>query len=79
MALSFWAWVIDPKLAAILSVAGGLAGQIVAAVSVRRGVDLKSLAPFVLGASRRIPLGVLLLPSLDADRSSSSRPCSASC
>ncbi|AIQ92755.1 MULTISPECIES: sulfite exporter TauE/SafE family protein [Methylobacterium] len=68
VALSFWAWVIDPKLAAILSVAGGLAGQIVAAVSVRRGVDLKSLAPFVLGGLAGIPLGVLLLPSLDADR-----------
>lgn len=34
----------------------------------RRGVDLKSLAPFVLGGLAGIPLGVLLLPSLDADR-----------
>jgi len=67
VALSFWAWVIDPKLAAILSVAGGLTGQIVAAVSVRRGFDLERLAPFVLGGLAGIPLGVLLLPRLDAD------------
>ncbi|MHB2211068.1 sulfite exporter TauE/SafE family protein [Methylobacterium sp. CM6257] len=67
VALSFWAWVLDPKLAAVLAVSGGLAGQIVAAVSVRRGFDLGRLAPFVLGGFLGIPLGVLLLPRLDAD------------
>jgi uncharacterized membrane protein YfcA len=67
VALSFWAWVIDPKLAAVLAVSGGLAGQVVAAVSVRRGFDLGRLAPFVLGGLLGIPLGVILLPRLDAD------------
>ena len=67
VALSFWAWVIDPKLAAFLAVAGGLTGQVVAAVTVRRGFDLGRLAPFVLGGLVGIPLGVVLLPHLDAD------------
>lgn len=67
VALSFWAWVIDPQLAAILAVAGSLTGQIVAAVTVRRGFDRARLAPFVLGGLAGIPLGVLLLPHLDAD------------
>lgn len=67
VALSFWAWVIDPKLAAVLAVSGGLAGQVVAAVTVRRGLDLGRITPFVLGGLAGIPLGVLLLPRLDAD------------
>ncbi len=67
VALSIWAWVIDPKLAAVLAVSGSLTGQVVAAVTVRRGFDLKRLAPFLLGGLAGIPLGVLLLPRLDAD------------
>ena len=67
VALSFWAWVIDPQLAAVLAVAGSLTGQIVAAVTVRRGFDRARLAPFVLGGLAGIPLGVLLLPHLNAD------------
>ncbi|MCJ2137647.1 sulfite exporter TauE/SafE family protein [Methylobacterium sp. J-026] len=67
VALSFWAWVIDPQLAAILAVAGSLTGQIVAAVTVRRGFDRARLAPFLLGGLAGVPLGVLLLPHLNAD------------
>lgn len=66
-ALSVWAWVIDPTLAAVLSVAGSLGGQLVAAVQVRRGFDLSLLAPFILGGLVGIPLGVALLPRLDID------------
>lgn len=65
VAMSFWAWVLDPKLAAALSVFGALTGQIVAAFSVRRGWDVKRLLPFVLGGLLGIPLGVALLPRLD--------------
>ncbi|MDP4021649.1 sulfite exporter TauE/SafE family protein [Methylobacterium sp. NEAU 140] len=67
VAMSFWAWVIDPKLAAVLAVAGALTGQVVAALTVRRGFDPGRLAPFVLGGLVGIPLGVLLLPRLDTD------------
>ncbi|KTC22636.1 permease [Pseudomonas putida] len=65
VAMSFWAWVLDPKLAATLAVFGALTGQVVAAISVRRGFNMQRLLPFVLGGLAGIPLGVALLPSLD--------------
>lgn len=65
VAMSIWAWVIDPQLAAVLAVIGGLTGQVVAAISVRRAIDLRRLAPFLLGGLAGIPLGVVLLPHLD--------------
>lgn len=65
VALSFWAWVIDPKLAAALAVTGAFTGQVIAALSVRRGFDIRSLAPFLAGGLAGVPLGILLLPHLD--------------
>jgi hypothetical protein len=65
VAMSFWAWVLDPTLAAVLAVMGAFTGQLVAVFSVRRGFDLKRLAPFVVGGLAGVPLGVLLLPRLD--------------
>lgn len=65
VAMSFWAWALDPRLAAVLAVFGGLTGQVIAAISVRRGFDLRRLLPFVLGGLVGVPLGVLLLPRLD--------------
>ncbi|GJE70656.1 sulfite exporter TauE/SafE family protein [Methylorubrum podarium] len=65
VAMSIWAWVIDPQLAAALAVTGALAGQVVAAVTVRRGFAVGLLAPFVLGGLAGIPLGAFLLPHLD--------------
>lgn len=67
VSMSFWAWVLDPRLAAVLAVFGSLTGQIVAAVTVRRGFSLSLLWPFVLGGLAGIPLGVALLPRLDMD------------
>ena len=65
VAMSFWAWTIDPRLAAAMAVFGALTGQIIAAVTVRRGFDLKLLAPFVVGGLIGLPLGLYLLPRLD--------------
>ncbi|MFY3549417.1 sulfite exporter TauE/SafE family protein [Achromobacter insolitus] len=67
VAMSFWAWVLDPRMAATLAVFGALVGQILAAITVRRGFDLRRLLPFVLGGLLGIPLGVALLPRLDMD------------
>ncbi|THF64406.1 sulfite exporter TauE/SafE family protein [Pseudothauera rhizosphaerae] len=64
-AVSFWAWALEPRLAATLAVFGALTGQIIAALSVRRGFDARRLLPFVLGGLLGVPLGVLLLPRLD--------------
>ncbi|MBL8541290.1 MAG: sulfite exporter TauE/SafE family protein [Betaproteobacteria bacterium] len=65
VAMSFWAWSLEPRLAAALAVFGSLTGQIIAAVSVRRGFDVGLLLPFVLGGLVGVPLGVWLLPRLD--------------
>lgn len=64
-AMAIWAWVLDPQLAAVLSVFGALTGQVIAAVTVRRGFDMKRLLPFVIGGLAGIPIGVTLLPLLD--------------
>ncbi|HEY9272974.1 sulfite exporter TauE/SafE family protein [Achromobacter sp.] len=65
VAMSFWAWTIDPKLAAAMVVFGSLTGQLLAAFSVRRGFAMAHLLPFVAGGLLGIPAGVKLLPYLD--------------
>ncbi|MDR6213783.1 sulfite exporter TauE/SafE family protein [Paracidovorax wautersii] len=67
VAMSLWAWTLEPRLAAVLAVFGALTGQIIAAVTVRRGFDARRLWPFVLGGLLGVPLGVLLLPRLDVE------------
>ena len=67
VAMSFWAWGLEPRLAAALSVFGALVGQLVAVFTVRRGFNLRLLLPFVLGGLAGIPLGVMVLPHLDMD------------
>lgn len=65
VSMSFWAWTIDPRIAAVMAVFGALTGQIVAAVSIRRGLHLQSLLPFIAGGLVGIPIGVAVLPYLD--------------
>src|SRR5262245_45479927 len=65
VALSVWAWAVEPRLAAAMAVFGGLTGQLLAAVTVRRGFDMKRLLPFLAGGVVGIPIGVWLLPRLD--------------
>lgn len=65
VAMSFWAWTIDPKLAAVMAVFGGLTGQIMATLTVNRVTDWRRLAPFLVGGLMGLPLGLLLLPRLD--------------
>jgi uncharacterized protein len=64
-AMSFWAWSLDPKTAATLAVFGALTGQLIAAVTVRRGFDWKRLAPFLMGGLVGIPIGVAILPAIN--------------
>jgi len=66
VAMSFWAWTVEPQLAAALVVFGALTGQIVGAVSVRRGFNLPVLLPFLVGGLAGIPIGTVILPLLDA-------------
>lgn len=66
VAMSFWDWTVEPRLAAVLAVFGALTGQVIAAVTVRRGFDPRLLLPFVLGGLVGVPVGVWLLPRIDA-------------
>ncbi|MFO1271558.1 MAG: sulfite exporter TauE/SafE family protein [Rubrivivax sp.] len=65
VALSFWAWVLPPQLAAVLSVFGALTGQLLAAFTVRRGFEAKRVLPFIAGGLAGLPIGLLLLPHVD--------------
>ena len=67
VAMSIWAWTLDPKLAAVLSVFGALTGQIISAISVRRGFRWPVLLPYVLGGLAGIPIGIAILPRLDVE------------
>lgn len=65
VAMSFWAWGIEPRLAGLLAVFGGLTGQIVSALSLRRGLNLPLLWPYLAGGLLGIPLGVVVLRNVD--------------
>ncbi|MDP1901816.1 MAG: sulfite exporter TauE/SafE family protein [Rubrivivax sp.] len=65
-ALSFWVWALPPQLAAVLAVFGGLCGQLLAAFTVRRGFDARAVLPFIGGGLLGLPLGLWLLPHIDA-------------
>ena len=67
-AMSIWVWGVNPQLAAVMAVFGGLTGQIISVIRVRRGWHLSLLWPFVLGSGVGIPLGTRLLPLLDPNR-----------
>jgi uncharacterized membrane protein YfcA len=64
-AMALWAWTLEPKLAASLSLFGALTGQLLAAFTVRRGWDWRALLPFVAGGLAGLPVGLWLLPRLD--------------
>ena len=66
VAMSFWVWGIEPRVAAVMAVFGGLSGQLLSAVTVRRKLSPATLMPFLAGAAVGIPLGVWALPHLDA-------------
>ncbi len=65
VALSFWAWVLNPQLAAAMTVFGALTGQLLAVTTVRRIFNWKILLPFLMGGLIGIPIGVAILPHLN--------------
>jgi uncharacterized membrane protein YfcA len=66
VAMSIWVWGIDPRVAVVMSIAGGLSGQIFSALRLRRGLQWPLLWPFLAGAVVGVPLGVAVLPHVDA-------------
>ena len=65
VAMSVWAWTLEPRLAASMAVLGGVTGQLMGLFTVRRGFEWRRLWPFLLGGLLGIPLGVSVLPHLD--------------
>jgi uncharacterized membrane protein YfcA len=65
VAMSFWAWSVEPRLAAPMAVFGALTGQLLAALTVRRGFAWRQVLPFLVGGVLGVPLGTALLPHLD--------------
>jgi len=65
VAMSVWVWGIEPRLAAVMAVSGGLVGQFIAVFTVRRGLRLAALLPFLAGALIGVPLGAWALPYLE--------------
>ena len=65
VAMSFWVWGIEPRIASVMAVFGSLTGQLIAAFSVRRGLNLQALAPFLAGGLVGIPIGIAVLPHLN--------------
>jgi uncharacterized membrane protein YfcA len=66
VAMSFWAWTLEPQLAAVLAVVGAFSGQVLALFTVRRAFDARRLAPYLAGGFAGLPLGLWLLPHVDA-------------
>lgn len=65
VAMSIWAWVLDPAVAAVLVVFGATTGQIMGAISTRLRFDAARATPYLIGGLCGIPLGVWVLPYLD--------------
>ena len=68
VAMSIWVWGVNPQVAAVMAVFGGWAGQVIAAIRVRREWHVRTLWTFVVGSAVGIPIGTRLLPLLDPNR-----------
>lgn len=65
-ATSIWVWWLPPQLIAVMAVFGALTGQVIAAVTLRRAAGWPKLWPLLVGAAAGLPVGLWLLPRLDA-------------
>lgn len=71
VAMSFWAWTLEPRLAALLAVCGALTGQLVAAATVRRGLTGCACCPLCWVAWWASPLAWPYCPGWTWTRSRS--------
>lgn len=67
LAMSVWAWTVEPHLAASSAVFGGMIGQLMAVTTIRGAFEKDVLLPLFAGALVGIPIGVVILPHLDSD------------
>lgn len=70
-ATCIWVWWLPPQLVAVMSVFGAFSGQVVAAVTTRRAAPWAQLwprlGPILAGGLCGLPVGLWLLPRLDAE------------
>lgn len=66
VAMSIWVWGIAPGVASVMVVVGGFSGQLLSAIRLRRMPPWAMLLPLLGGALLGIPLGVAVLPQIDA-------------
>lgn len=66
-ATSIWVWWLPPQLMAVVSVFGAVVGQVIAALTTRRATTWPRLWPLLAGALCGLPMGLWLLPRLEAD------------
>ena len=67
VAMSVWVWGVEPLLAVQMAVFGGLVGQTLSALTIRRGLHLSLLLPFLAGGVVGVPIGLWALPLLSPD------------
>ncbi len=66
VAMSIWAFGVEPRLAAVMAVFGGMTGQWLSALTLRRGLHFDRLWPLLAGGAVGVPLGVWLVPQVSA-------------
>jgi uncharacterized membrane protein YfcA len=66
VAMSVWAWSLDPRLIAPMVVFGALVAQLLSLTQVWRASHWRLLVPFLIGGVIGVPLGVALLSAIDA-------------
>lgn len=68
VAMPFWSSRMSPQVAAPLVALCSLAGQVLTLRSVWRALDVRRAAPMIAAGLVGIPIGVWLLPMIDASR-----------
>src|SRR5207248_4744287 len=58
VAMSIWAWSIEPQFIGPMVVFGAIVGQLLSLGSVRRGLDFRRSMPFIIGGILGVPIGV---------------------
>jgi uncharacterized membrane protein YfcA len=65
VAMSVWAWTVEPQLAGPMVVWGSWVGQLLSLGAVRGGLLWRRALPFVIGGAAGVPLGAWLLKYID--------------
>jgi uncharacterized membrane protein YfcA len=65
VAVPLWAWTIEPQLLVPTVVVTAFLGQVISLLNLRKEVKLARATPFLIGGYVGVPLGVLILPTLN--------------